>query len=93
MDNKSLSQLTKDYAAGKINQRDYREMRAKLLQEIFSGNVKLEENKYTKPVASKKKPKNKRKLINLQNKRPIFIAIGVLSTITIILILSVFTLR
>ena len=45
MDNKSLSQLTKDYAAGKINQRDYREMRAKLLQEIFSGNVKLEENK------------------------------------------------
>ena len=46
MGNKSLSQLTKDYAAGKINQRDYREMRAKLIQEIFKGNAKLEENKY-----------------------------------------------
>ena len=93
MANKSLSQLTKDYAAGKINQRDYREMRAKLIQEIFKGNAKLEENKYCPPRASGKKSKNKRKLINLQNKRPLFVAIGILSTITIILILSVFTLR
>ena len=93
MGNKSLSQLAKDYADGKINQRDYREMRAKLIQEIFKGNAKLEENKYSPPRASGKRSKNKRKLINLQNKRPLFIVIGILSTITIILILVVFTLR
>jgi len=93
MGNKSLSQLTKDYAAGKINQRDYREKRAKLIQEIFAGNATLEKNKYSPPRASRKRLKNKKKLINLQNKRPLFIAIGVLSAITIILILSIFTLR
>ena len=93
MANKSLSQLTKDYAAGKINQRDYREMRAKLIQEIFKGDAKLEENKYSPPRASRKKSKNRRKLINLQNKRPLFIVIGILSAISIILILFVFTLR
>ena len=93
MGNKSLSQLTKDYAAGKINQRDYREMRAKLIQEIFKGNATLEENKYSPPRASRKKSKNRRKLINLQNKRPLFIVIGILSAISIILILVVFTLR
>ncbi len=59
----------------------------------FKGNAKLEENKYSPPRASGKRSKNKRKLINLQNKRPLFVAIGILSTITIILILIVFTLR
>ena len=93
MENKSLSQLTKDYSAGKISQQDYRKMRSKLLQEILSGNIILEENEYTPPHKPKKKSKKKRKLINLQNKRPIFIAIGVLCTVIIILVISILTLR
>ena len=93
MNNKSLSQLTKDYSDGKISQRDYREMRAKLVQEIVAGNATLKENKYTPPRISKKKSKKKKKLINLQNKRPLFIAIGILSAIIIILTASVLTLR
>ena len=93
MNNKSLSQLTKDYSDGKISQRDYREMRAKLVQEIVAGNATLKENEYTPPRIPKKKSKKKKKLINLQNKRPLFIAIGILSAIIIILTVSVLTLR
>ncbi len=93
MDNKSLSKLTKEYSSGKISWHDYREMRSKLLQEIVSGNIVLEENKYIPPYNSKKKSKMKIKLMNLQNKRPIFIAISVLCAITIILVTSITILR
>ena len=93
MESKSLSQLTKDYSAGKISQQDYRKMRSKLLQEIVTGNIVLKENKYTPPHNSKKKSKKKIKLMNLQNKRPIFIAISVLCAITIILVTSITILR
>jgi len=93
MESKSLSQLTKDYSAGKISQQDYRKMRSKLLQEIVTGNIVLKENKYTPPHNSKKKSKKKIKLMNLQNKRPIFIAIGILCGVTIILVTSILTLR
>ena len=68
MDNKSLSQLTKDYSAGEIGEREYREMRSKLIQEIVSGNVVLEKSEYTKPsVPVKKSRKKTRTKINLQN--------------------------
>ena len=92
-ESKSLSKLAKDYSTGKISQQDYRKIRSELLQEIISGNIILEENKYTPPHNSKKKSKKKIKLINLQNKRPIFIAIGVLCTVIIVLVISIFTLR
>ena len=93
MESKSLSQLTKDYSAGKISQQDYRKMRSKLLQEILTGNIILEENKYTPPRKPKKKSKKKINVTNLQNKRPIFIAIGVLCTVIIILVISILTLQ
>tara|TARA_B100001250_G_C19584486_1_gene693581 strand:+ start:51 stop:347 length:297 start_codon:yes stop_codon:yes gene_type:complete len=93
MDNKSLSQLTKDYSAGKISKDDYRKMRSELLQEIITGSIILKENKYTPPHNLKKKSKKKIKLTNLQNKRPIFIAISVLCSIVIILFISVLALR
>ena len=90
MDNKSLSQLTKDYSAGEIGEREYREMRSKLIQEIVSGNVVLEKNKYTKPSAPVKKSRKKtRIIINLENKRPLAIAICVLCIIVIILIIGI----
>ena len=59
MDNKSLSQLTKDYSAGEIGEREYREMRSKLIQEIVSGNVVLEKSEYTKPSVPVKKSRKK----------------------------------
>ena len=93
MDDKSLSQLTKDYSAGKISKDDYRKMRSELLQEIITGSIILKENKYTPPHNLKKKSKKKIKLTNLQNKRPIFIAISVLCSIVIILFISVLALR
>tara|TARA_B100000029_G_scaffold301791_1_gene294662 strand:- start:593 stop:874 length:282 start_codon:yes stop_codon:yes gene_type:complete len=93
MENKSLSQLTKDYSDGKISQQDYRKMRSKLIQEILTGNIVLEENKYVPPHKPKKKSKKKRKLLNLQNKRPIFMAIGVLCAIIIILVISILALQ
>ena len=93
MGNESLSQLSKDYSAGKISQSDYRKMRSKLIKEIVTGNVTLEENKYIPPKKTKKKSKKKRKYVNLQNKRPMFIAIGILCIVSIILIIGVLTLQ
>ena len=99
MKNKSLSQLVKDYSTGEINEREYREMRTKLIQDIVVGNIITEKIKYIPPANQKnntrikKESKNRKKIINLQNKRPLFIAIGVLSIVSIILIIGVFTLR
>ena len=93
IESKSLSQLTKDYSAGKISQQDYRKMRSKLLQEIVAGNIALKEKKFISPRNSKKKSKKKIKILNLQNKRPIFIAISILCVVIIILVTSILTLR
>jgi len=96
--NKSLSQLVRDYSTGEINEREYREMRTKLIQDIVVGNTIIEKTKYIPPTNQKnntgikKESKNKKK-INLQNKRPLFIAISVLGIISILLIIGVFTLR
>jgi|TARA_B100000959_G_scaffold77160_1_gene81943 ATP-dependent Zn protease len=96
--NKSLSQLVRDYSAGEINEREYREMRTKLIQDIVVGNTIIEKTKYIPPTNQKnntgikKESKNKKK-INLQNKRPLFIAISVLGIVSIILIIGVLTLR
>ncbi len=98
MKNKSLSQLVRDYSAGEINEREYREMRTKLIQDIVVGNTIIEKTKYIPPTNQKnntgikKESKNKKK-INLQNKRPLFIAISVLGIVSIILIIGVLTLR
>ena len=99
MKNKSLSQLVKDYSAGEINEREYREMRTKLIQDIVAGNIIIEETKYSSPTnqknnaGRKKESKNRKKIINLQNIRPLFIAISVLGIVSIILIIGIFTLR
>ena len=99
MKNKSLSQLVRDYSTGEINEREYREMRTKLIQDIVAGNIIIKKIKYI-PLANqknntgiKKESKNRKKIINLQNKRPLFIAISVLGIVSIILIIGVFTLR
>ena len=89
MKNKSLSQLVRDYSTGEINEREYREMRTKLIQDIVVGNIIIEKIKYIPPANQK----NRKKIINLQNKRPLFIAISVLGIISILLIIGVFTLR
>jgi hypothetical protein len=99
MKNKSLSQLVRDYSTGEINERKYREMRTKLIQDIVADNIIIEETKYIPPTNQKnntgikKESKNRKKIINLQNKRPLFIAISTLGIISIILIISVITLR
>lgn len=99
MKNKSLSQLVRDYSTGEINEREYREMRTKLIQDIVAGNIIIEKIKYIPPANQKnntgikKESKNRKKIINLQNKRPLFIAISVLGIISILLIIGVFTLR
>ncbi len=88
----------RDYSAGEINEREYREMRTKLIQDIVVGNTIIEKTKYIPPTNQKnntgikKESKNKKK-INLQNKRPLFIAISVLGIVSIILIIGVLTLR
>ena len=99
MKNKSLSQLVRDYSTGEINEREYREMRTKLIQDIVVGNIIIEKIKYI-PSANqknntkiKKESKNRKIIINLQNKRPLFITISVLGIIGILLIIGVFTLR
>ena len=62
-------------------------------------NLFIEKTKYIPPTNQKnntgikKESKNRKKIINLQNKRPLFIAISVLSIVSIILIIGVFTLR
>lgn len=89
MKNKSLSQLVRDYSTGEINEREYREMRTKLIQDIVVGNIIIEKIKYIPPANQK----NRKIIINLQNKRPLFIAISVLGIISILLIIGVFTLR
>ena len=97
--NKSLSQLVENYSTGEINEREYREMRTKLIQDIVAGNIIIEKTKYISPTNQKnntkikKESKNRKKIINLQNKRPLFIAISVLGIVSIILIIGVFTLR
>ena len=99
MKNKSLSQLVRDYSTGEINEREYREMRTKLIQDIVAGNIIIEKTKYIPPTNQKnntrikKESKNRKKIINLQNKRPLFIAISVLGIVSIILIIGVFTFR
>ena len=99
MKNKSLSQLVKDYSTGEINEREYREIRTKLIQNIVAGNIVLEKTKYIPPTnkknntRTKKESKNRKKIINLNNKRPIFIAVSMLGIVSIILIIGVFTLR
>ena len=99
MKNKSLSQLVRDYSTGEINEREYREMRTKLIQDIVVGNIIIEKIKYIPPANQKnntrikKESKNRKIIINLQNKRPLFIAISVLGIIGILLIIGVFTLR
>jgi hypothetical protein len=99
MKNKSLSQLVRDYSTGEIDEREYREMRAKLIRDIVVGNIIIEEIKYIPPTNQKnntgikKESKNRKKIINLQNKRPLFIAISALGIVSIILIISVITLR
>ena len=99
MENKSLPQLVKDYSTGEINEREYREIRTKLIQDIVAGNIILEKTKYIPPTNQKnntrikKESKNRKKIINLQNKRPLFIAISALGIVSIILIIGVFTLR
>ena len=89
MKNKSLSQLVRDYSTGEINEREYREMRTKLIQDIVADNIIIEKIKYIPPANQK----NRKIIINLQNKRPLFIAISVLGIISILLIIGVFTLR
>ena len=99
MKNKSLSQLVRDYSTGEIDEREYREMRAKLIRDIVVGNIIIEEIKYIPPTNQKnntgikKESKNRKKIINLQNKRPLFIVISALGIVSIILIISVITLR
>ena len=99
MKNKSLSKLVRDYSTGEINEREYREMRTKLIQDIVVGNIIIEKIKYIPPANQKnntrikKESKNRKIIINLQNKRPLFIAISVLGIISILLIIGVFTLR
>ena len=99
MKNKSLSQLVRDYSTGEINEREYREMRTELIQDIVVGNIIIEKIRYIPPANQKnntrikKESKNRKKIINLQNKRPLFIAISVLGIISILLIIGVFTLR
>ena len=99
MKNKSLSQLVRDYSTGEINERKYREMRTKLIQDIVADNIIIEETKYIPPTNQKnntgikKESKNRKKIINLQNKRPLFIAISTLGIVSIILIISVITLQ
>ena len=99
MKNKSLSQLVRDYSTGEINEREYREMRTKLIQDIVADNIIIEKIKYIPPANQKnntgikKESKNRKIIINLQNKRPLFIAISALGIVSIILIISVFTLR
>ena len=99
MKNKSLSKLVRDYSTGEINEREYREMRTKLVQDIVVGNIIIEKIKYIPPANQKnntrikKESKNRKIIINLQNKRPLFIAISVLGIISILLIIGVFTLR
>ena len=53
-------------------------------------NIIIEKTKYIPRTNSKKSTKRR---INLQNKRPLFIAISVLAIVSIILIIGVFTLR
>ena len=95
----SLPQLVKDYSTGEINEREYREIRTKLIQDIVAGNIILEKTKYIPPTNQKnntrlkKESKKRKKIINLQNKRPLFIAISALGIVSIILIIGVFTLR
>ena len=99
MKNKSLSKLVRDYSTGEINEREYREMRTKLIQDIVAGNIITEETKYIPPTNQKnntkikKESKNRKIIINLQNKRPLFITISVLGIVSIILIIGVLTLR
>ena len=99
MVNNSLTQLVKDYSTGEINEREYREIRTKLLQDIVAGNIILEKPKYSQPANQKnktkikKESKNRKKIINLNNKRPIFIAVSLLGIVSIILIIGVFTFR
>ena len=99
MKNKSLSKLVRDYSTGEINEREYREMRTKLIQDIVADNIIIEKIKYIPPANQKnntgikKESKNRKIIINLQNKRPLFIAISVLGIISILLIISIFILR
>ena len=60
MKNKSLSQLVRDYSTGEINEREYREMRTKLIQDIVVGNIIIEKIKYIPPANQK----NRKIIIN-----------------------------
>ena len=99
MKNKSLSQLVRDYSTGEINEREYREMRTTLIQDIVAGNIIIKKIKYIPPAnqknntGRKKESKNRKIIINIQNKRPLFIAISLLGIISILMIIGVFTLR
>ena len=88
MSSKSLPQLSKDYADGKISQSEYRKMRSKFIQEVISGNLALKKNEYIPPRISTKKSKKKRKKINLQNKRPLHVMLVILLIVITLLIFS-----
>ena len=92
MEETTLSQLAKDFSAGKIDKDKYIEKRQKLIREIVSGNTILKEKKYIphKNIKKRKGSSNIKKIINLQNRRPLYLAIIILVIIFVILITSVF---
>tara|TARA_B110000014_G_C19916293_1_gene474093 strand:+ start:176 stop:463 length:288 start_codon:yes stop_codon:yes gene_type:complete len=91
----SLSQLIKDYSTGRISSNEYYQEREKLIKDIVAGRIIIEEVKYVphKNKKNKKTLKELIKIINLQNKRPLYLAIIILSLIFCILVTSVFFLR
>ena len=94
MKKESLSQLIKDYSTGRISSNEYYQEREKLIKDIVAGRITIEEVKYV-PHKNKNKKTLKEliKIINLQNKRPLYLAIIILSLIFCILVTSVFFLR
>ena len=94
MKKESLSQLIKDYSTGRISSDEYYQEREKLIKDIVAGRITIEEVKYV-PHKNKNKKTLKEliKIINLQNKRPLYLAIIILSLIFCILVTSVFFLR
>ena len=95
MKKESLSRLIKDYSTGRISRNVYYQEREKLIKDIVTGRIIIEEVKYVphKNKKNKKTLKELIKIINLQNKRPLYLAIIILSLIFCILVTSVFFLR
>ncbi|MBK68873.1 MAG: hypothetical protein CMF54_03675 [Legionellales bacterium] len=92
MEETTLSQLSKDFSAGKVDKDKYIEKRQRLIRKIISGSVILKDKNYIphKSIKNRKSSSNIKKIMNLQNRRPLYIAIITLVIISVILITSVF---